>query len=165
MSEITQPTGTDTVTPLLDDDQTITRVRNTRLAILDTLTANGQIPTDSDGFEMLHKNLQELDKSAYQGKRLKQDEKSTEALAQIARITADRLATTLKGANMFTGGTPIGATTDALAEIEGTATIAPNELFDGNDTRSFEEFNATVGRDLDAKRRGTADTDEENESA
>mgnify|MGYP003482125590 FL=1 len=45
----------------IEDDEVVRVVRQTRLAIMDSQLAHG-VPVDKDSFEMLHKNLQELDK-------------------------------------------------------------------------------------------------------
>lgn len=124
----------------LSDDETINLVRNTREKILQKQLQNG-IPTASDEFEALHKNLVELDKSAYTNKRLKVDSDNSKNLAELAKATAEALfAKTRGGKELFTAPEPIGQIPNPIAEIAGTAKEVPGELTVGDDTRTYDQF-------------------------
>jgi hypothetical protein len=143
----------------LNDDDVIKHVRQVRLGILDEQIKFG-VPTDSDSFEQLHKNLTELDKSAYQAKRLKQDDKSSEAVAALAKATADALAKSM-GIGIFTDQTESNAVEEPL-ELDGISNPVEGELFIGQDQRGYEEFSNTVGVQFDkARRAANAESEEE----
>lgn len=142
----------------VDDDSVLKKIRETRLAIMEEQLAGG-VPVDKDSFELMHKNLQELDKAALKGKQLKQEEKSSEAMAKLAMEISNNLARQM-GNKIFQQKDPV-----AIEEAEipnpthllGTATPAPGELIVGDDTTSYEQFNETVGKALDAARRASDD--------
>lgn len=140
----------------MDDDEVLKKVRKTRLAIMEDQLANG-VPVDKDSFELMHKNLQELDKAALKGKQLKQEEKSSEAMAKLAMEISNNLARQM-GNKIFQQKDPVlveAAEVPNPTHLLGTAQPAPGELFVGDDTTSYEQFNETVGKALDAARRAS----------
>lgn len=142
----------------VDDDSVLKRVRETRLAIMDDQLAYG-VPVDKDSFEMMHKNLQELDKVALKGKQLKQEEKSSEAMAKLAMEISNNLAKQM-GNKIFQHKDPIMVEETVIpnpSHLLGLATPAPGELIVGDDTTSYEQFNESVGKALDAARRASDD--------
>lgn len=143
----------------IDDDSALKMVRQTRLAINDKILANG-IPVDPEGFEILHKNLVEIDKGAFKSKQLKQEEKSSEATARLAMEISNQLARNMGGNKMFQAQDPIDVgDVPAPTHLIGVTTPAPGELNTGDDTSSYEVFNETVGKALDEARRGSGEDD------
>lgn len=140
----------------IDDDSAIKQVRQIRLAMLDKQTMHG-MPTDPESFEMLHKNLQEIDKGAFKSKQLKQEEKSSEANARLAKEISEAMVRNI-GVNLFRANDEIGHGVTPPDHITGHVTPAPGELKQGDDSTSYEVFSATVGKELDELRRGE-DTD------
>ena len=63
MTEISEPIRRFVPGEWVDDDSIIKKVRETRLGIMATQLEYG-VPQDKDGFDQLHKNLQELSKDA-----------------------------------------------------------------------------------------------------
>lgn len=142
----------------LDDDETLKLVRQTRLGLLDVHLKHG-LMTDKEDFTMMNANLTALSGDAHRGKQLKAEEKSSEAMVAMAKLAAEELAKKM-GVGLFTQQQAIDVTphTAGLAEIHGMATAADGELFVGTDVRTYDEFNATVGAELDRKRRGEPET-------
>ncbi|BDH16676.1 MAG: hypothetical protein [Bacteriophage sp.] len=137
------------------EDNTLKLVRNVRLAILDSQLKD-KIPNSTDEFQMLHQNLAELSKDAIKQKQLKADEESAKNTAELARATAEALFANMGGLNYFkqARGEPAQPIQlEALEKELPEANPVPGELHIGDDTRSFEEFNETVGKELDEKRR------------
>ena len=73
----------------------------------------------------------------------------------LAKAASEELAAKM-GIGLFTSQQPVDVTerTAGLVAIEGTATAVDGELFVGTDVRTYDEFSATVGADLDRRRRG-----------
>lgn len=135
----------------VDDDNILKRVRQTRMAILDDQLKRG-IPNDPDGFEMLHKNLVELDKGAFKSKQLKQEEKSSEANARLAKEIAEVMASKM-GSALFSSDSAVKEDIPNPTHLTGHIEPAPGELKIGDDTTTYEVFSSTVGRALDEARR------------
>lgn len=139
----------------IDDDQVVRTVRQTRLAIMDDQLAHG-VPVDKDSFEMMHKNLQELDKSAFKSKQLKQEEKSSEAQAKLAMEISNVLAKQLGSRDIFEAkeiDVVEAAQIPNPTHLLGITQPVPGELKVGDDTSSYEEFSNTVGKALDEARK------------
>ena len=139
----------------IEDDEVVRVVRQTRLAIMDSQLAYG-VPVDKDSFEMLHKNLQELDKGAFKSKQLKQEEKSSEAQAKLAMEISNVLAKQLGSRDIFEAKeTEVVETTQIPnpTHLLGVTQPLPGELKVGDDTSSYEEFSNTVGKALDEARK------------
>lgn len=155
MTELTVPRPVTTAELLagdgLNDDETLKLVRNTRLMMMDKLFEGG-IPTDKDAFEMIHKNLAELDKTALKSKGLAIDQSNAEANARLAQAAADQYFKTIGSGNdpFLTGDGP-GAVLDNLIEVEGTGVPVPGELKVGDDTASYDEFMRNAGDDIAAR--------------
>lgn len=138
----------------LDADQTLKIVREARLGLMDLQMTHG-LMTTKDDFAMFHANLQALSGDAQREKQFIQEEKSSEVMMQLAKQASEDLANRM-GLSLFTQQQPVDITerTSGLAAIEGTATVVDGELFVGTDVRTYDEFSATVGADLDRRRRG-----------
>lgn len=139
----------------LSDDETLKKVREIRMGILTEHLANG-IPTDSDGFEQLHKNLVELDKGAFKSKQIKQDEQSSAKMAALAQEIANTLARNMGSQNIFEQKNQpidVNVPTREPTHLLGISEPVPGELSIGDDTRTYDEFSNTVGKELDEKRR------------
>ena len=139
----------------IEDDEVVRTVRQTRLAILDNQLAYG-VFVDKDSFEMMHKNLQELDKGAFKSKQLKQEEKSSEAQAKLAMEISNVLAKQLGSRDIFEAKeTEVVETTQIPnpTHLLGVTQPLPGELKVGDDTSSYEEFSNTVGKALDEARK------------
>lgn len=133
----------------MNDDDVLKLVRNTRLAMMDKMFEAG-IPTDPDAFEMIHKNLAELDKSALKSKGLAIDQSNAEANAKLAQQAAEAYFK-----NIGSGNDPFANTTIDhapmplnLSEIEGTGIPVRGELKVGDDTASYDEFMRESGDDI-----------------
>ena len=139
----------------IDDDEVLRTIRSTRLAIMDNHLSHG-VPVDKDSFEMMHKNLQELDKGAFKSKQLKQEEKSSEAQAKLAMEISNVLAKHLGSRDIFEAKeTEVVETTQIPnpTHLLGVTQPLPGELKVGDDTSSYEEFSNTVGKALDEARK------------
>ncbi len=138
----------------LDADQTLKVVREARLVLMDLQLQHG-LMTCKDDFAMFHANLQALSGDAQREKQFIQEEKSADVLMALAKAASEELAAKM-GIGLFTSQQPVDVTerTAGLAAIEGTATAVDGELFVGTDVRTYDEFSATVGADLDRRRRG-----------
>lgn len=153
MTEFTVPRAVTTAELLagdtLNDDDVLKLVRNSRLQLMDQLFANG-IPTDKDAFEMINKNLSELDKTALKSKGLAIDQSNAEANAKLAQAAADHYFKQVgSGKDPFmrdvTGDVTIPNPTQY---IEGTGVPVPGELKVGDDTTSYDQFMQTAGNDI-----------------
>ena len=139
----------------IEDDEVVRTVRQTRLAIMDNQLAHG-VPVDKDSFEMMHKNLQELDKGAFKSKQLKQEEKSSEAQAKLAMEISNVLAKQLGSRDIFEAKETEVVETSPIpnpTHLLGVTQPLPGELKVGDDTSSYEEFSNTVGKALDEARK------------
>lgn len=133
--------------PLTDDDA-IKLVRNTRETILKKQLELG-IPTEADAFEAMHKNLVELDKSAFKNKQINLDADNSKNLAEIAAATAEALFQQMRGRDLFATDKPIERSIpNPVDEISGAARIAPGELSVGDDTRTYDEFMGDSGKSI-----------------
>ena len=137
----------------IDDDAAIRKVRQVRLTVLDNHLKDG-IPTDSDGFEQMHKNLQEIDKGAFKSKQLKQEEKSSEAQAKLAMEISNALAKKMGSRDIFESkDDAVVVEIPNPTHLLGITQPLPGELKVGDDTSSYEEFSSTVGKALDEARK------------
>jgi hypothetical protein len=152
-SELTVPRRITTAELLagdtLNDDDTLRLVRNARLTITDKLLEGG-IPTDKDSFEMLSKNLAELDKSALKSKGLAIDESNAEANAKLAAAAAETFFKKVgSGKDPFLAEEgQVVTVIDPVAEIQGTGIPVPGELKVGDDTKSYDEFMKEAGEGI-----------------
>lgn len=142
----------------IDDDAALRKVRQIRLTVMENHLKDG-IPTDSDGFEQMHKNLQELDKGAFKSKQLKQEEKSSEAQAKLAMEISNVLAKQLGSRDIFVGKETDVVDIPSPTHLLGQTTPLPGELKVGDDTSSYEEFSSTVGKALDEARKAGQKTE------
>lgn len=154
MTELTVPRAVTTAELLagdsLNDDDVLKLVRNSRLQMLDKLFESG-IPTDPDAFELIHKNLVELDKTALKSKGLAIDQSNAEANAKLAQAAADQYFKQVgSGKDPFmrdvTGGSV--SVPDPTQYIEGTGIPVPGELKVGDDTTSYDNFMRDAGNDI-----------------
>lgn len=136
----------------IEDDEVVRTVRQTRLAIMDSQLSHG-VPVDKDSFEMLHKNLQELDKGAFKSKQLKQEEKSSEAQAKLAMEISNVLAKQLGSRDIFVAAEGDVVDVPNPTHLLGMTQPLPGELKVGDDTSSYEEFSTTIGKALDEARK------------
>jgi major membrane immunogen (membrane-anchored lipoprotein) len=105
---------------------------------------------------MMHKNLQELDKSAFKSKQLKQEEKSSEAQAKLAMKISNVLAKQLGSRDIFEAkevDVVEAAQIPNPTHLLGITQPVPGELKVGDDTSSYEEFSNIVGKALDEARK------------
>lgn len=161
MSEINEPTERFQPAEWMDDDAVIKMVRETRLGILKTQLADGRLPQDKDGFDQLHKNLQELSKDGYKAKQLQQEAKSSEEQGRLAIAIANQMVRSMGGDPFLSASDPVTVPDDIIPQpthLIGTSTPAPGELLIGDDTTSYAVFSSTVGKAMDEARRG-ADTE------
>ncbi len=159
MTEITEPTRKFKPGTWVDDDTIIKTVRETRIGIMNLQLEDG-IPQDKDGFDQLHKNLQELSKDAHKSKQLQQEAKSSEEQARLALAIANSLAKNMGGDPFRSKTDPVNISDDNIPQpkqVLGTSIPVPGELFIGDDTSSYEVFSETVGKALDAARRGLSE--------
>ncbi len=127
------------------DDDTLKIVRNTRMALMDKLMESG-LPTDSDGFELLHKNLVELDKTALKSKSLQIDQSNAEANAKMAAAAANEYFKSVgSGNDPFVTDEDETDIPDPMSRIAGTGVPVPGELKVGDDTQSYDEFMKNSG--------------------
>ena len=137
----------------IEDDAALRKVRQVRLTIMANHLKDG-IPTDSDGFEQMHKNLQEIDKGAFKSKQLKQEEKSSEAQAKLAMEISNVLAKQLGSRDIFVGKEgEVEAEIPQPTHLLGKTEPVPGELKVGDDTSSYEVFSNTVGKALEEARK------------
>lgn len=137
-----------TVAPDIEKpDDIILAVRDMRLRILNKQISSG-VPTDGDVFETVHKNLQELEKSAVTEKKQISEERKNEDDGVLARAIANEIMRK-SGNQVF--GVGEGSIPDPSAEIAGAHTEVPGETSVGDDSRKFEDFMKEAGEDIDAR--------------
>ena len=156
MTEITEPTRKFTPGEWVDDDAVIKKVRETRLGIMKIQLEDG-LPNDKDGFDQMHKNLQELSKDAHKSKQLQQEAKSSEEQGKLALAIANAISKNMGGDPFQSKSDPIDVSDTIIPQpthLLGQVVAAPGELFVGDDTSSYAVFSETVGKSLDAARRG-----------
>lgn len=164
MSDINEPSPRFEPGEWVDDDAVIKMVRETRLGILKTQLAGGYLPQDKDGFDQLHKNLQELSKDGYKAKQLQQEAKSSEEQGRLAIAIANQMVKSIGGDPFLNHKDPIDVPDEAIPQpthLIGTSTPAPGELLVGDDTTSYAVFASTVGKAMDEARRGKDEEAEE----
>lgn len=140
-----------TATTVINDDDVLDITRQIRLMSVSQLIQAGQIPTDSDGFEMLHKNLQELDKQALQKKRILVDADANAVNANLIHSITASLKQNMGSRDVFAQG-EVGRIPEPEG-IAGEAQLIEGELDVGIKTQTFEDFMSTVGKEIDAKLR------------
>lgn len=156
MTELTVPRAVTTAELLagdgVNDDDVLKLVRNARLMITDDILKHG-IPADKDTFEMLHKNLDALDKTAIKSKSLAIDQSNAEANAKMAQAAAEHYFKSVgSGKDPFMRDVNGGGTIpDPTQYIEGTGVPVPGELKVGDDTTSYDIFMRDAGEDIAAR--------------
>lgn len=137
-----------TVAPDIDKpDDVIKTVRDVRVRMLNKQLACG-VPTDGDVFEATHKNLQELEKSAFaEKKQASEENKLKDDGLMIRAIAAEMLRQrTSSPPSQVEGTIP-----DPLKDIEGVHQDVPGCDAIGDDSRKYEEFMDQSGHDIDAR--------------
>lgn len=136
------------------DDEVLSHVRGVRLSILNEQVRQG-VPVDKDSWAMMHQNMQELEKGAFTSKRLIQEDKNTENLAESSRLIAASIVSAMGGGRDVYANRNgvVGVIPDPLKDIEGTANIVDGELDVGNVEDTFDEFQNRVGRKFEEARR------------
>lgn len=154
MTEETKDYRVDQIVPIedKDDDYVIDRVRAVRLSVMETHIAQG-VPVDTVTWTMFNQNLQELDKSAQKSKQMKAAAKTADQLSGISGMIADQMMKAM-GLDPYASkdGTE-GTIPDPSGAIEGQATVIEGELKIGDDTGKYDDFQNTIGKELDEKRR------------
>lgn len=167
MAEITEPARAFTPGEWMDDDAIIKKVRETRLGIMKGQLEHG-VPQDKDGFDQLHKNLQELSKDAHKTKQLQQEAKSSEEQGKLALAIANAITKNMGGDPFQSKADPVDVSDAVIPQpthLLGQTVPAPGELHIGDDTSSYAVFSETVGKALDAARRGeVVDSEDDTET-
>lgn len=131
-----------------DDDEVLSLTRAVRLNAVKKLTVNG-IPTSLEDFEMLHKNLAELDKQALGNKRLAQDGKQMEMSAAFFNTMMESIQRNTGTRDVFVNAAAPAVLPNPEHEIEGTANIIDGELNVGVEELTYEKFMANEGRAIE----------------
>lgn len=139
----------------LGDDDVLQATRQLRVAILQKQTEHG-IPTDADEFEMMHKNIVELDKQAQTNKRLKQDSEQQMVSVAVMNHLMSVMSENLGKRNIFEHE-PVGNIPNPIAEISGAASIIDGELEVGVKDQNYDDFMRTKGQEIDAAKRAAAE--------
>lgn len=127
------------VKPAIEDDDVLRLVQRVRLKGIEAQLANG-IPNTPDELSMLNTYLVEASKDAHKNKKLRQDADANKNVAEQTRLMADMYFDKM----LKTQGASIRPVKEA---IEGIPEFEPahNETKIGDDSRSFDEFDAEVG--------------------
>lgn len=142
------------------DDDVLQTTRNIRLALVNeqlTQSNLSTILTDADSFEILHKNLQELDKQALQSKRIAVETDSNNLNAALLSQLFVKFQEVTGSTDVFIDNNNVGAIPNPEDEIKGAAAIIDGELDVGVIDQSHDAFMSTVGQEIAERKRKEAE--------
>lgn len=131
-------------------DSIIETVRNVRVRTLNVQLAHG-CQAEGDGFEAMHKNLQELEKSAVAEKRLKLDESKASDDGAFVRAIAKEMYRMNNQRPLLQVGDGTGVIPDPSIDFKGELEEVPGMIEIGNDARKYDDFMATAGNDIEER--------------
>ena len=143
-------TMSDNMLSELDDDATLKTARQVRIAILNKQLESG-LPSNADDFELVHKNLQALEMTALQNKRIKTDNDANENQAELIRSITVEMRKNAGRRDILISDDAISEVPDPVTEIEGKATLIEGELAVGTQLMNYDDFMRTRGRDIDER--------------
>lgn len=128
----------------LEDDAVLDGTRKVRLMILNSQLKDG-IPNTTDEFEMLHKNLQELDKQALKKKQIAAESDSANVNAALIQQIAESVTQHAGTNNIHAIG---GGTIPNVDHLLPTCEIIEGELEVGVIPMTYDNFMANEGKQI-----------------
>lgn len=134
----------------LEDDAVLDGTRKVRLMILNAQLKDG-IPNTTDEFEMLHKNLQELDKQALKKKQILVDANSADVNAALIQQISDSIIQNTGRKSIHESNTG-GGDIPNVDHLVPTCELIEGELEVGVIPMTYDNFMANEGRQIAEER-------------